>query len=103
VAAIAGLNQHFARVFLTDPFAQIEVLNNGIHVGFRRLPQRNFVSQSEALALALPDLLALEGDGLHARGQIVPHQKRHRQGKYGSACRDRREQHGKKLRIYKML
>ena len=103
VTAIAGLHQQRARRLLADPFREIEVLDNGVHVRFRRLPQRYLVALRHSLALALPDLLALERHGFHARRQRIARQQRHRQRQHRSARRDRREQHGEKLRVDELL
>ena len=39
LAAIAGLHQLQARLFLADPFAQVEAVDDGLDVLFRRLAQ----------------------------------------------------------------
>jgi len=52
VPAIAGLYQQQARLLLTHPFREIEVLDNGVHVRPGRLPQRNLVAVRQTLAFA---------------------------------------------------
>jgi hypothetical protein len=103
VTAIAGLDQQQPRLFLADPFREIEVLDDGVHVRPRRLPQRHLISLRQTLAFALPDPLALESHGLHAHREHVARQQRHRQRQHRSACGDRRKHHRQKLRVDELL
>jgi hypothetical protein len=102
--AIARSNEHRARFLLADPFAEIEVLNDGLHVSSWRLPERHLARpRRQSLALTLPYLLAFEGHRLHARGQRIPRQQGHRQREHRRTRRDRGKQHGENMRIDHLL
>ncbi len=96
---MAGLHQQRARLLLAHPLAEIELVDDPLHVLLRRSPQRDLLAPRKALALALADLLALDRDGLHAFRQVIAGQQRHRQRQDGGNGRDRGEQHGHAARI----
>ncbi len=103
VPAIAGHDQLFARGFLGQPFAEVEVLH---HLGdqlLRRLAQRHLFGPGETLALALADPLAFAGDRLHALGQTFAGKQRHDQRIGGRAHGDSGEQHGHEPRVVELV
>ncbi len=98
MAAIAGLYQFLAGLFLAEPFVELEILHRPLHELLGRLPQRHLLAARQPLALALADLFALDRDRFHALGQRVRGQQRHREGEHrrdrGDAGEDHRDQPG---------
>ena len=85
--------------FLADPFTEVEVLDDGLHVRPRRLPQRNLAALRQSFALTLADFLALERNRLHALGQRVGRHVGHRQRQHRRRRGDRRKHHGEEVRV----
>ena len=103
LAAIAGLHQQRARLLLADPFAQVELVDDGLHVLLRRAAQRDFLAARQPLALALTNLLALDRDRLHALAERVGREQRHREREHGRNRADGREQHRQKLGVAELF
>jgi hypothetical protein len=79
VAAIARHGQLVAGGLLGQPFAEIEVFHHPRDQLLRCLPQRDLLALVQAIALTLPDTLALAGDRLHALGEAFAGEQRHHQ------------------------
>jgi hypothetical protein len=96
--AIARLHEFVARLFLSNPFGQVEPLHGSLHVLLGGLTQDYTIATRHPLAFALPHLFALDRHGLHAFGQRIGGEQRHRQrdhGRHGGNCgEDHRQQPG---------
>ena len=103
LAAIAGLHQLVARGFLGQPFSEIEVFHDPGYELLRRLAQRYLLGPVHAVALALPDPLALARDRLHALGETFAGEHRHHQRVGRRAGRDGGEQHRHEVRVVDLV
>jgi hypothetical protein len=101
LAAEAGLHEFFARSFLGQPLSQVEALDHPGHVLLGRLAKVDLLllAAGKPLAFALADFLALDRNRLHAVGQRIWRQQRHRQREHRRHPGDRGKQHGQELRV----
>jgi len=102
LTTIARLHEQRSRLLLAYPFIQIESIDNRLHVLLGRTAQAYPLAAGEPLALALPDLLALERHRFHALGQRIGGDQRHGQRQHGCGRRDGGEQHRKEMRVLKL-
>ncbi len=102
LAAETGLHELFARRFLRQPFGQVKALDHLGHVLLGRLAQTDLFAARQALALALPDLLALDRHRLHPAGKRVGREQRHRQRQYGRDRCHGGERHGQEFRVVEL-
>ena len=103
VAAIAGLHQLLARLLLSDPFGQVELVDDALHVLLRRLAQLHLLAARHPLALALTHLLALERHRLEPFVELVAREQRHRQRDDGRHRRNGGEHARHELGIVQLL
>ena len=68
---MAGLHQQRSRLLLAHPLAEIELVDDPLHVLLGRSSQRDLLAPRKALAFALANLLALDRDGLHALREVI--------------------------------
>jgi hypothetical protein len=100
LAAVAGHDELVPGALRAEPVVELEAVDGLLHVGFRSLAQRHFLLRlREPLALAGADLVALEGDRLHAPAEAVALDERHRDGEHRRGGRDPDEDHGHELRV----
>ena len=99
---VAGRDQPVARVGAHQAVAQVEVVDDALHVGARLLAQRDpLLLGLQPRPLPLPNARALDGDGLHAALELVALQERHGEHEDERAHRhgDEEEEHGRALKV----
>ncbi len=99
LAAIPGLNQLQASLFLADPFAQVELVDHRLHVLLGGRPQIDLIAARHALTLALAHFLTLERNGSHALVERVAGDERHGQCQHRGAGRDCSQHHRERFHI----
>ncbi len=100
LTAIPRLDELEPRLFLTDPFGQVEAVDNGLDVLLGRLPKLGFLAfLRHPLAFALTNFLALKGDRAHALVERVDKYERHCQREHGCGRGDAGKQRRNGLHV----
>src|SRR5215203_4261546 len=100
LAAVAGHDELVPGALRAEPVVELEAVDGLLHVGFRSLAQRHLLlGLREPLTLAGADLVALEGDRLHAPAEAVAFNERHRDREHRRGGGDPDQDHGHELRV----
>jgi hypothetical protein len=104
LAAIPGLHEELARLLLSHPLVEVELVDDGLHVLLGRAAQGDLVAAAgQPFALALADFFPFERDRFHALAQRIGGDERHRQGEHGCNRSNGGEHHCQEARIAQLF